>query len=108
MRVQCDRVAVGEGAADDRCCLRGQVPVDDEEGGLHVMARERVEQLRRGRRIGTVIEREVDGRRRGLRHAPDGGVGDVEEKGEGSGVGEDADCRDDEPEHGVIVGQSQR
>ena len=69
-----------ERAADDRCGLMCEVFVDDEERGADAMARQRVEQLRRGLGVGTVIKREIDGGRRRPRHSPDGLVSDVEKK----------------------------
>ena len=63
-----------EHAPDDGRGLARDVAIDQEEGGAHAFAREHVEQIRRRRRVGSVVERQIHGRRRRARHVPHGAV----------------------------------
>ena len=91
------RMSFVERAADDGCGLMCQVLVDDEERRADAVARQHVEQLRRGLGVGTVIKREIDGWRRRPRHSPDRLVGDVEKEWKGCDMRQHdrTDCYDE-------------
>ena len=71
MRVERHRVAVGEHPSHERRGVVGDVSIDQKEGRADTFARQQVEQVRRRRRIRTVIERQIHRRRLALRHVPD-------------------------------------
>src|SRR5688572_8501378 len=80
--------------------LGGDVLVDDEEcrGGL--VAAEDIEQLRRGSRIRTVVERQVHRWRICWRHSPHCSIRDVEQKRKWSEMRQDRGGDDaNQPDH---------
>jgi hypothetical protein len=95
--VQRHRVAVREHSPDERRRHFGDVPIDEKERRRDAFARQQVQQVRCRRRIRAVVEGQVDGRRRALRHVPHRPIAgdDVKKKGRGRRVGEDEDAEAD-------------
>ena len=94
-------VSFVEGSPDDGSGLRREVLVENEEGRRHVMPCQDIEDLWCGGRVGTIIDGEIDGRRRRSRHSPHRLVRGIEEKWEWREVGEcrHPDREDDDQHH---------